>query len=198
MEEMSGFVDSSQAAISGSAGVAAREAWSARLSWRAARLRGAVVHALASARERARAGVDDLECRAASARARMVARLRREADPTRELARPLLASACVAGVVFLASRSAAAAFGAGAWAFLVLLLLALRSAHRRAAAALQREVQELKELLHVTQALLQVEELDGVEEVLDPQDEPTRAGRARTRGRSDWRRRFGLHWRGPR
>jgi hypothetical protein len=170
-----------------------REVWSARVSWRLVRVRAAVVHALARARERARVGVSDLRRRAASARARLGWRLRRETDSTSGLVRPALASAGVAGLALLAFGTAWSALAAGGWTFAIALLLALRATQHRNAVAVQHELYELRQQLHVTQALIQVEELEDAEEV-DPHDEPTRAGPAPKASRFGWRKRFGLPW----
>jgi hypothetical protein len=173
--------------------VVPREAWSARFSWRVVRVRAAIVHAFAHTRERVRARVGDLGCRAASARARLVWRFRRAKDATSELVRPALTSVGVAGLAFLAFGAPWGALAAGGWTFAIALLLALRSAQHRNAVAVQHELYELRQQLHVTQALIQVDEIDDAEEV-DPHDEPTRAGPVPKPTGLGWRKRFGLHW----
>jgi hypothetical protein len=194
--------------------VVPREAWSARLSWRVVRVRAAVVHAFAHARERARRNVHDLRCRAASARARLVSRLRLGQGSTSELLRPALVSVGVAALVLLAFGAPWRALAAGGWTFAIALLLALRSAQQRNAVAVQHELYQLREQLRVThrngvavqhelyelgeqlrvtQALIQVDELEDVEEV-DLSDEPTRAVPRPKPTRPGWRKRFGLHW----
>jgi hypothetical protein len=170
-----------------------REAWSARLSWRLVRVRAAVAHAFAHTRDRARVRVGDLGRRVASARARLVWRLKRETDSTSGLARPALVSVGVAGLAFLAFGTPWSALSAGGWTFAIALLLALRAAQHRNAVAVQHELYELRQQLHVTQALIQVDELEDAEEV-DLHDEPTRAGPAPKASGFGWRKRLGLPW----
>lgn len=193
--------------------VVPREAWSARVSWRVVRVRAALVHAFAQARERARVSVHDLACRAAS-RARLVWRFRPGQDATSGLVGPALASVGMAGLASLAFGASWRALAAGGWTFAVALLLALRSAQQRNALAMQHELNELREQLRIThrngvavqleiselaeqlratQALIQVDELEEVEEV-DLSDEPTRAVPRPKPTRPGWRKRFGLHW----
>jgi hypothetical protein len=184
------------------------------MSWRAVRVRAAVVHAFAHARQRTRVRVSDLGCRAASAWDRLTCHFRRGKDATSGLVGPTLASVGVAGLAFLAFGATWGALAAGGWTFAIALLLALRSVQQRNADAVQHELHQLRQQLHVThgngvavqrelyelgqqlrvtQALIQVDELEDVEE-LDPHDEPTRAGPAPKAPGLGWRKRFGLHW----
>jgi low affinity Fe/Cu permease len=107
----------------------------------------------------------------------------------------------VTGLAFALTGSWASAVNTGALVFIVSSLLSMQAVQRRQAAALQDQLEELKRLLHVTEAVLDVEELEGAEEI----DEITEArvpdlGRGRELRASLAARlsRLGVRLRGPR
>ncbi len=168
--------------------------WIARARWRGVQVRTHAARAVARPWRRATILTQDLAWRLARARSRLAQR-RHFAEPARELAVPMAVGTIATGLAFVLTASLASAFSVGAWVFLVAMLLAMRSSQRRHTAVLQHELSELKQLLHVTQALLQVEELEDAEQITDLQDEDTRAVRPRKTRASAWHKRLRFSWR---